>query len=1014
MSQKKILTKSYKEFELLSVNEIPDCDAVGIYLRHKKTGLDVFHLVNDDDENLFAFCFRTPVKNSTGAAHILEHSVFCGSEKFPLKEPFTNLMNQSVNTFLNALTYPDKTVYPGSSTVQKDYFNMMDVYGDAVFFPLLRKEAFSQEACRLEINDKNEFELQGVVYNEMKGCYSSFDSIATDIQIQSLFADTAYAEDSGGDPLVIPSFTYEDFKNFHKIYYKPNNCLLFLCGNIPTEVQLDFVQEHFLDRIKEFPESVNFSAVPNINPDFEKWVTVRDFENPIKISGVAPNVGVSGSTVTMNWICGKSDDLEALLECSFLCEVIGGHDGSPLVKALYDSELGDDLAPYSGLASDMKSFVVLFGLHGVQKKNINKVYDLIYSCLENLAKNGVSKNDIQAALMSIDFLNREILRSSGPYSLVLLNRVLRNWNYGSEPYKGLLYRNIFDLIRERVNSDPLYIQKLIQRFFLNNKNLSYVDVAPSDSYLKDRTKKEQELIKKLSNDVDIDSVKKELDFLHEYQNHRETPEETACMPSLLPSDIDSNIDLIRTEVSIIKNKDEDVTYVKNIENTNNIVYMEVLIPTDVLSPEDYLYLPFFSYCATNSGWNGKDWSTCSEESAITFGNLFSRLHCSERSSSEHALKVEESVANKNLFSRDWISFAGNFLTEKTEDCFKLMAEVINTYDFSDKKRIRKLLIETRNGMRSSIIPRGNRFTGIRSRIGLCHSKTVDELWYGLTQYFFIEKLYRTCPKKIIKRLNLIKEKLKKAGGIVHVVTNNESIETFEKYLPNFISEIDLKNLAPKKPVAESEFEKLTLLKNEKTIPNFEVFTTSSQVGYASSSMVASANSTKNSSAEIVLTHWLSGTYIWEKVRTTGGAYGASASINALSKICSFTTYRDPSPLKSVETFNEILKEAAEIKLSKEECDKLITGTYGEEYQPFAPSGKGRLGLLQLLSSVSNADSEQKIQNLLSITPEDVQLAAKRILENSKKSKVAILGDKSLKKTVQNKAKKTSVIINLPL
>ena len=497
MSTKNILNKSYKDFELLSINEIPDCNSVGIYLRHKKTGLDVFHLVNDDEENLFAFCFRTPVKNSTGAAHILEHSVFCGSQKFPLKEPFTNMMNQSVNTFLNALTYPDKTVYPASSLVQKDYFNLMDVYGGAVFFPLLRKEAFYQEAYRLEINEKEEFELQGVVYNEMKGSYSSFDSVATDEQVKSIFENTVYAEDSGGDPLHIPTFTYEDFKEFHKTYYKPNNCLLFLFGNIPTEVQLDFVQEHFLDRIQDYPSEVNFSATPNVNSDFLKWETPEELKEPKKVSAVAPNVGATGSTVTLNWLCGNSNDLYSYLECAFLCEVLLGHDGSPLAKALTDSELGDDLAPYSGITGEMKSFFASFGLHGVQKKNVNKVYELIFSVLEKLSKTGVSKNDIDAALMSVEFLNREVVRGSGPYSLALLDRVLRQWNYGSEPHKGLLYRKNFEIIRENTKNDSEYIQKLIKKFFLNNTNCSYIEVAPSDSYLKERAKKEQELIKEL-------------------------------------------------------------------------------------------------------------------------------------------------------------------------------------------------------------------------------------------------------------------------------------------------------------------------------------------------------------------------------------------------------------------------------------------------------------------------------------------------------------------------------------
>ena len=253
MSDIKIFEKGseYNGFCVLNVFELKDYHSTAIYLRHKKTGLEVLHLVNDETENLFSFTFRTPNPEGNGAAHIMEHSVLCGSERYPLKDPFTQLSNQSVKTYLNAATYADKTVYPASSTVEADYFNLMSVYADAVFFPLLKKEAFIQEVHRLEIDEKGEYSIQGVVYNEMKGNYSSFESVANDEQIRSLFPDTNYAYDSGGDPLEIPSLTYEAFKAFHKKYYRPDNCLLFLYGNISTEEQLDFLQENFLDRLEK-------------------------------------------------------------------------------------------------------------------------------------------------------------------------------------------------------------------------------------------------------------------------------------------------------------------------------------------------------------------------------------------------------------------------------------------------------------------------------------------------------------------------------------------------------------------------------------------------------------------------------------------------------------------------------------------------------------------------------------------------------------------------------------------
>ena len=328
------LGKTYNGFTLLSIDNIPDYKATGVFLRHKRTGLELYHVIKDDKENLFAFAFRTITKDSLGTAHIMEHSTVCGSEKYPLKEPFNTLASTSLNTFLNALTYPDKTVYPGASIVTADYFNMMDVYADAVFFPKLDHATFLQEGHRLELDNKGKVSIQGVVYNEMKGNYSAFPQVAFSNQINAMFPQSYPSFDSGGDPLEIPNLTYEQFLDFHQKFYNPDNCLLFLYGDIPTARQLDFLNERFMSRLEKKYNCTQ--DVPNgnskttiIKPEIQELQKLNLVKESCEVRTAAPDTGATGELVTVSWYTGKAD-----MEKYYLSEVICGNDSSPLSLAL--------------------------------------------------------------------------------------------------------------------------------------------------------------------------------------------------------------------------------------------------------------------------------------------------------------------------------------------------------------------------------------------------------------------------------------------------------------------------------------------------------------------------------------------------------------------------------------------------------------------------------------------------------------------------------------------------------
>jgi Zn-dependent M16 (insulinase) family peptidase len=383
-------------FDVLTRREIPEYRARGVHLRHTRTGCEVMHLETADTENLFAFCFATPPRDDTGVSHIIEHSVLSGSRAYPLKEPFSVLMKGSMHTFLNALTYPDRTVYPAASCNRADFFNVLSVYGDAVFHPLLRKETFMQEAWRLEEegNGTGGLKYAGIVYNEMKGVYSSPDSIVAELTTRSLFPDTPYRFDSGGDPRSIPSLTLESAREFHARYYHPSNCRIVLYGDIPLPDVLGFLEEKFLS---DFDASRIDAGIPAQR----RWDSPRRLE---KTYPVKPDTPLEGRTsVTVSWLLPAVTDSVALVTHEVLSEVLIESAGSPLRKALVDSGLGEDLSPVSGLETDLKEMIFAVGLRGAEPDREKKIESLILDTLHALSKDGLDRNLVQSMINRVEF-----------------------------------------------------------------------------------------------------------------------------------------------------------------------------------------------------------------------------------------------------------------------------------------------------------------------------------------------------------------------------------------------------------------------------------------------------------------------------------------------------------------------------------------------------------------------------------------------------------------------------------
>jgi Zn-dependent M16 (insulinase) family peptidase len=469
-------------FRVIRVEQIPEIRITAYEMEHEKTGAKLLHLHCDDRENLYAIGFRTPPEDSTGVPHILEHSVLAGSMQYPLKDAFNELQKGTLQTFINAFTYPDKTVYPVASQVKTDFFNLARVYTDLVLHPRLLKETFLQEGHHLAFSNPDgtagELTISGIVFNEMKGAYSSPDSLMYKIIQENLYPDTAYAFDSGGSPDDIPLLTYGQFKAFHRAYYSPSNARIFLYGDIKTEEHLAFLEEMLagFDRV-EINSSVASQA---------RW------QKPSSVRGTYP-IGTEESpkgktAVNIAWMLAENTDDETAILLQIVSGLLIGSAAGPLRKALIDSGLGEDMSPVSGLEMDLKQIAFVVGLRGSDPEKASQVETLILDTLKNLAESGFDRELIEGTLHQVEFHGKEIVRSTYPYGIILMGRVFHTWLYDGDPLAGLNFPGIIEKIRRKWQAQPGLFQDIIRQWFLDNPHRLLSVLAPDCDYQSEQDK----------------------------------------------------------------------------------------------------------------------------------------------------------------------------------------------------------------------------------------------------------------------------------------------------------------------------------------------------------------------------------------------------------------------------------------------------------------------------------------------------------------------------------------------
>ncbi|MCG8479378.1 MAG: insulinase family protein [Spirochaetales bacterium] len=951
----------------LDSRDLPDYNGAGTLYRHEASGAEVFHLANDDPENMFSFAFATYPEDSTGVAHILEHTVLSGSERFPVKDPFLQLLKGSVNTFLNAMTYPDKTVYPAASPVAKDLFNMMKVYGDAVFFPLLKGELFRQEGHRLQFDDDGALERTGIVYNEMKGNYSSHDSVVGERCFQSLFPDTIYRHDSGGDPAVIPELTYEQFVAFHRRYYHPSNVRIVLYGNIPTNEYLEFLHTEFLSRFEAQPPIVP----PMLQP---RWTAPRLVEATYPLDGVEDLR--RRSSVTMNWLLFPVTDAGRVLATAVLSDILLGHSGSPLTKALIDSGIGQDLSPVVGLEVELREAVFSVGLRGTDGERKDEIETLVLDTLRRLADEGIPADAIEGSLRRVEFSNREM--KGGPNGLRVMNRVLRGWMYGGGPMDALNFGRYIAELRESLAADRRLFEKMIAELLLDNRHRSTVIVRPdAEQSAREREALEREL-NELREALSTEERRRIEADGNDLATLQETPDDPAALaeiPFLRLADIPREVRTVPYDTVPLSGGTGDL-YLHR-EFTNGILYVDVAFDFGALSPREESLLNLLGAAYTEVGLPGVPHERLNELINLSTGGI-SAFVSNQTRYGDLARIRRLFVLRLRVLDRTWREGA------------ELFARIVRELDFSDERRLAQVLDELIEEMQSALIPSGHYFAGLRAASGISALPALEEEMNGVTQLSHLQKLadeMKRYPGRIGGELNaLLSRLLNPALMNINITGADGVVDEVRGWTADFATTAFKRFSGETAGVGGG-----TVFEEPTGYGGREYLLTSASVSYVTVAFPGALYGDPLAPAQDLLAHLLRTGPLWERIRMRGGAYGAFASSRPTEGLFSFASYRDPHTVQTLETYRETLDEMAGGAIGEEAIELAKVNMLGRELRPLTPRDAGFVNFKRRLHDIDDALRQHLRDSLRDVGARDIRAAAAGLLERFDRRRVVILG-----------------------
>jgi Zn-dependent M16 (insulinase) family peptidase len=940
-------------FQIRRVEQIPEIRVTAYEIEHEKTGAAILHLHCDDRENLFSIGFRTPPRNSTGVPHILEHSVLAGSERYPLKDVFNELLRGTLQTFINAFTYPDKTIYPVASQERRDFFNLARVYTDLVLRPRLLRETFRQEGHHLEFDANGELSVSGIVYNEMRGAYSSPDTLMYKAIQENLYPETPYAYDSGGDPDSIPALTYEQFREFHRIFYSPTNARIFLYGDIPTKEHIAFLAEMLacFDRV----------AVDSSIGLQNRWREPRTVKGFYPIDKEEKPTGKT--TVNLAWMTAENIDSETAMILTIVSDLLVGSAAAPLRKALIDSGLGEDLSPVTGLERDLKQIAFAVGLRGTDPEKAPRIEALIFDTLREVSANGFDRELIEGTLHQIEFHGREMVRSAYPYGIVLMGRAYHTWLYGGDPITDLNFPRTILGIRGKWESDPALFQEIIRKWFLENQHRILSVMEPSTTFLEDRERAVRERMDRLKESLSPDvqqQIREETLAMKRFQTEPDPPEAAAALPKLKIEDISREIESIPTERLAVVG----VPVFNHDIFTNGIAYLDLAFDVSDVPEELQSYLPLLGKLTVQMGAAGLSYEAMAKRLALRTGGLGVNLTT--------GLTVDG--------RRSWqkMIFSVKALYRNVDEAIGIVLDILTTGDLTDADRMRDLILEKKNNLHASVIPSAHLFAERAAAATLSLSAWRNEQWHGRTQLRFIAG---TADRLTDIREDL-REKLLRLREMVFVrnrlhlnlTADEEGLGRLAGTTGALLETLPAGNPPAKLPEQARRAEHIGI-----AIP--------AQVCYVTKALAAPPYDDPLSAALFVLARQLSNGYLYRHIRVQGGAYGGSCRYEPLGGLFAFLSYRDPHLAETLAVYRDAVDSAMQNPVTQEELEKAVIGSIGALDRPLDPAGRGYTALIREFSGLNDSARLRFRKEVLNVTPKRLQETARRYFPTASEGSV---------------------------
>lgn len=951
---------TYSGFKLENIKELKEINSTGLVLVHEKTGAKLIKIVNEDTNKVFSINFKTPPEDSTGVAHILEHSVLCGSKKFPSKEPFVELLKSSLNTFLNAMTFQDKTMYPIASKNKKDFFNLMDVYLDAVLNPNIyaQKEIFLQEGWHYEIDENSqELSINGVVYNEMKGSYSSPDSIISRVSGRSLYPDTTYGKDSGGAPEDIPNLTYEYFVDFHKKYYHPSNSIILLYGDGDLEEELNFINNNYLKNYSYAPVKHSLQ----IQKPFNK---VRHIELPY---GIAKEEDENNkSYLSLNYSIGSSLDRELVLAFEILEYILLTANNALLKNSLINS--GVARVVNGRFDGGIKQPYLNVTIKNTDEDKKDDILQKVDELLREIIHKGINEDFINGAINRKEFELREANFGGYPKGLVYGIGILESMLHGGEPFLNLEYTEVIKSIRDK--SLKGYFEGLIEKYLLDNSHKTIVLMKPEKGLTE---KKEIELKNKLKNikskltPEELSEIETNMQNLKKRQMTPDTKEQTDTIPKLKLEDLSKDVE----KVTLINKTIDEINVLFTPIFTNQIAYVKLIFDGRTVSSDDSQYLALLSFLLGKMNTKNRSYEELTNAINMSTGGI------------SHYTRSFYKKDSKEEFIPA-LGVSGKALSTKLPNLLELMAEIMTETSFEDYNRILQIVRDLKARYEGAMIAAGNTLGSMRVLSYLSPRGYFEDAVGGIGLYKFICNVEKTLENNPQEVINKLKEVSKNIFNLNNLTISFTEEEENIKFLEENIKIITEKLNNKKVELQDYQYDLKRLN---------EGFLTQGNVNYVSQGGCYLDKGFKYSGGMKVLNTILNFDYLWNKVRVEGGAYGVRISLTKDGFMC-FSSYRDPNIQKTFDAYKGAIKYLNEFSATKEELVKYIIGTISKLDVPSTPDGKAEKAINDYYAGITEEDIVREREEVLNISEDDVKNYGRLIGESLKDNCLAVVGSES--------------------